>query len=106
MMKAIEYHAPGDIRVSSIPIPQCAEDEIRAKVDACAICGTDLKTYVHGNPRIKPPKIMGHEFTAVIETAGDNVEGFEVGQRIVMATSVSCGRCVYCSRGHTNRRAS
>lgn len=102
MMKAIEYHAPGDIRVSKVAMPKCADDEIRAKVDACAICGTDLKTYVHGNPRIKPPKIMGHEFTAVVETMGENVTGFEIGQRIVMATSVSCGECFYCSKGRTN----
>jgi len=95
MIKAIEYHAPGDIRVSSVPMPQCADDEIRAKVDACAICGTDLKTFVHGNTRIKPPKIMGHEFTAVVETVGKNVEGFEIGQRIVMATSVSCGQLCF-----------
>jgi len=101
-MKAIEYHAPGAIRVSTVAMPQCSADEIRAKVDACAICGTDLKTYVHGNTRIKPPKIMGHEFTAVVETVGENVRGFEIGQRIAMATSVSCGRCFYCSRGHTN----
>jgi len=101
-IRAIEYHAPGDIRVCSVAIPCCTDDEIRAKVDACAICGTDLKTYVHGNPRIKPPKIMGHEFTAVVETVGKNVEGFEIGQRIVMATSVSCGRCFYCRKGHSN----
>ncbi len=101
-MRAIEYHAPGDIRVSSVPMPQCSDDEIRAKIDACAICGTDLKTYVHGNPRIKPPRIMGHEFTAVVETVGEDVRGFDIGQRIVMATSISCGRCFYCSRGHTN----
>ncbi|TKJ38644.1 MAG: alcohol dehydrogenase [Planctomycetes bacterium B3_Pla] len=101
-MKAIEYHAPGDIRVRSVPIPQCGEDEIRAKVDACTVCGTDLKTYLHGNPRIKAPKIMGHEFTAIIETVGEKAEDFKEGRRIVMATSVSCGACFYCSRGLNN----
>ena len=45
---------------------------------------------------------MGHEFTAIIETIGGDIKGFEVGQRIVMATSVSCGRCYYCSKGHGN----
>ncbi len=101
-MKAIEYYAPGDIRVRSVPIPQCGEDEIRAKVDACAVCGTDLKTYLHGNPRIKAPKIMGHEFTAIIETVGEKLEDFQEGRRIVMATSVSCGSCFYCSRDLNN----
>jgi len=77
-MRAIEYHAPGDIRVCSVAMPCCADDEIRAKVDACAICGTDLKTYVHGNPRIKPPKIMGHEFTAVVETVVELISTAQV----------------------------
>ena len=101
-MKAIEYYAPGDIRVGSVGIPQCSKDEIRAKVDACAVCGTDLKTYLHGNPRIKAPKTMGHEFTAIVEAVGDKVTDFRAGQRIVMATSVSCGACAYCSMGLNN----
>ncbi|MHC4227298.1 MAG: zinc-binding dehydrogenase [Planctomycetota bacterium] len=101
-MKAIEYHAPGDVRVCSVPMPKCADDEIRARVDACAVCGTDLKAFLHGNPRIKAPKIMGHEFTATIETVGEKLEDFQKGRRLVMATSVSCGSCFYCSRGLNN----
>ncbi len=101
-MKAIEYHAPGDVRVCSVTIPQCADDEIRVRVDACAVCGTDLKAFLHGNPRIKAPKTMGHEFTAIVETVGAKVEDFQEGRRIVMATSVSCGSCFYCSGGLNN----
>ena len=101
-MNANVYYGPGDIRTERVPMPECGADEILTKVDACAVCGTDLKTYLHGNPRIKPPKIMGHEFTAIVETVGEEVEDFRVGQRIVMATSVSCGACPYCSRGLRN----
>ncbi len=101
-MKAIVYHAPGDIRVETVPVLPCGEDELRVKIDACAVCGTDLKAYLHGNPRIKAPMVMGHEFTGLIETAGERVEGFSVGERIVMATSVSCGVCCYCKRGWPN----
>ena len=101
-MKAVVYHAPGDIRVETVAVPPCGEDELRVKIDACAVCGTDLKTYLHGNPRIKAPMVMGHEFTGLIETAGERVEGFSVGERIVMATSVSCGVCCYCKRGWPN----
>jgi len=60
----------GDIRISSLPVPRPGDDEIRARVDACAICGTDLKSYVHGNPRIKAPRIMGHECAGMIEAVG------------------------------------
>lgn len=102
-MKAIVYHAPKDIRVDDLPDPTCGDDELLVDVDACAVCGTDLKTFNHGNPRITPPLTMGHEFTGVIAEVGAKaVGGFAVGERIVMATSISCGKCFYCARGWTN----
>jgi L-iditol 2-dehydrogenase len=101
-MKAVIYCGPGDVRVEDVPLPEAGADELRVKVDACAVCGTDLKTYKHGNPRIKPPLVMGHEFTGLVETVGSNVEGFIVGERVVMATSISCGRCRYCLQGWRN----
>lgn len=101
-MKAVVYYAPGDIRVEQVDVPVCGDGEIRVKVDACAVCGTDLKAYVSGNPRIKAPKIMGHEFTGIIDTIGEGVTGFQIGDRLVMATSVACGDCYYCKQGHRN----
>jgi L-iditol 2-dehydrogenase len=101
-MKAIVYYGVEDIRVEQIPIPECRDDELRAKIDACAVCGTDLKAYKSGNPRIKAPIVMGHEFTGIIDTIGKNVKGFKIGDRIVMATSVSCGECYYCKNGNNN----
>ena len=101
-MKAVVYHAPGDVRVEQVPVPECGEAEIRVKIDACAVCGTDLKAYVSGNPRIKAPKVMGHEFTGIVDAIGKDVKGFEVGDRVVMATSVACGECFYCKKGHRN----
>lgn len=85
-----------------IPVPSCGDDEIRVKVDACAVCGTDLKSYNSGNPRIKAPLPMGHEFTGLVETIGKHVEGFALGDRIVMVTTISCGECYYCKRGWRN----
>jgi L-iditol 2-dehydrogenase len=101
-MKAIVYYGIKDIRIEQIPVPACGEKEIRIKVDACAVCGTDLKTYYHGNPRIKAPKVMGHEFTGLIESIGNEVTGFAPGERIVMATSVACHQCSYCKMGYYN----
>lgn len=101
-IKAVVYHAPGDIRVEQVPMPECGTDELLVKVDACAVCGTDLKSMVSGNPRIKAPRTMGHEFTGLIESVGPEVEGYAAGERVVMATSVSCGECFYCERGYRN----
>jgi len=102
-MKAVVYHAPGDIRVEDLPKPACGEGELLVKVDACAVCGTDLKAHKVGNPRITPPLTIGHEFTGLIELVGTNAAGdYAIGDRIVMATSVSCGNCFYCHRGWPN----
>jgi L-iditol 2-dehydrogenase len=102
-MQAIVYYAPGDIRVEDIQKPTMQDGEILVHVDACAVCGTDLKSKFHGNPRIRAPLVMGHEFTGKIESVGDMVVGnWNVGDRVVMATSISCGNCYYCQMGHRN----
>ena len=102
-MQAVVYHAPGDIRVEDLPTPACGADELLVRVDACAVCGTDWKSFKHGNPRIKAPLTMGHEFTGIVVQVGrDAVGGFSVDDRIVMATSISCGTCFYCRRRWPN----
>jgi L-iditol 2-dehydrogenase len=101
-MNAAVYHGKGDVRCEAIGLPECREGELRVKIDACAVCGSDLKTFNNGNPRMKPPITMGHEFTGLVETVGSQVKGFSVGDRVVMATSISCGECFYCKRGWNN----
>jgi len=101
-MKAVVFYAPGDIRVEEIEIPVCKADEVLVKVDACAVCGSDMKAAVSGNVRIKPPRVMGHEFTGLIVETGAKISGYKNGDRVVMATSISCGQCWYCRHGHRN----
>ncbi|OGV69288.1 MAG: hypothetical protein A2283_23460 [Lentisphaerae bacterium RIFOXYA12_FULL_48_11] len=102
-MRAIVYHAPGDIRKEQVQVPECGKGEILVKVDACAVCGTDLKAFISGNPRILAPKVMGHEFTGTILVIDKKVKGaFRKGDRVVMATSISCGMCHYCRNGWNN----
>jgi L-iditol 2-dehydrogenase len=101
MMRAVVYHGPMDVKVESVAVPACGDGELLVKVDACAVCGSDMKAYKSGNPRMRPPIVMGHEFAGVIveNRAG---AGFSVGERVVMATSVACGTCAYCARGWRN----
>ena len=111
-MRAVVYYAPKDIRTETRPVPVAGDGELRVKIDACAVCGTDLKSYISGNPRLKAPIVMGHEFTGIVDTIGAgvegpsvedlSVEGFAIGDRVVMATSISCGVCYYCKRGWGN----
>lgn len=100
----VVYYAPKDIRVEpfgdAIPAPKAGEVVI--KVEAAAICGSDLKTYLHGNPRMKPPATIGHEFCGGIIALGEGVRNHRIGQRVTMATTIGCGECVYCKEGRTN----
>jgi len=101
-MRAVVFHASLDVRLEEVKKPQCPPDGLLVKIEACGVCGTDLKTYRYGNLRIKAPQIMGHEFVGIIKKSYADHKGFNVGDRIVMATSVSCGRCYFCQKGWRN----
>lgn len=101
-MQAVVYYGPEDVRVEETPVPQAGAGELRLKVEACAVCGTDLKSFHHGNKRLNPPLVMGHEFVGCVDQVGEGASGFAEGDRCVMATSVSCGDCVYCKKGWPN----
>ena len=102
-MKAIRFYDKGDIRIEEIDVPKLQPGGLLVKIEACAICGTDLKMYLKGNPRVKPPQTIGHEFVGKIVEVGKEVEGFSIDDRVTMATSISCGSCAVCKAGHTNR---
>ncbi|MDD4103061.1 MAG: alcohol dehydrogenase catalytic domain-containing protein [Kiritimatiellae bacterium] len=100
-MQAVVYHGQGDVRVERVPRPVCEQGGLLVKVEACAVCGSDMKAFKSGNPRMRPPVVMGHEFCgAVVENLAG--AGFAEGERVVMATSVACGECAYCRRGWRN----
>ena len=48
-MQAVVFHAPGDVRVERVPVPECGDAEMLVQVDACAVCGSDLKSSKVGN---------------------------------------------------------
>ena len=102
-MKAIRYYDKGDLRLQDVAVPTPEPGGLLAKVEACAICGTDLKMLLRGDPRVKPGQIIGHEFVGKVVELGAGTQGFAVGDRVTMATSISCMRCEVCRRGHTNR---
>ncbi len=99
----VVYRAPKDVVIEPMaeaPVP--GRGELRVRVEACAICGTDIKSFHKGNPRIRPPQTMGHEFVGTIEAAGEGAVGPRPGARVVMATTIGCGECRYCRAGRSN----
>ncbi|MHB1293580.1 MAG: alcohol dehydrogenase catalytic domain-containing protein [Anaerolineae bacterium] len=81
------------------------EDSVILKVHACAVCGSDIRIYHHGNPRVKPPQILGHEIAGEVVAVGANVTRFHVGDRVATGADVPCGECAWCREGLGNNCA-
>lgn len=94
-MKALMYVAEKELKVQEIPAP---EGDFIVHVEGCTICGTDLKTFLHGHPFFKPPTILGHEFYGRVEKAPAG-SGYSVGDYVVAAPYGECGKCEKCLAG-------
>jgi len=101
-MKAAVFFGPGDFRVEDKPKPDIGDEDILVKIEASAICGTDLRIFKRGHHAVHPPQIIGHENAGIVAEKGKNVKDFEVGDRVTIDPIVSCGCCYYCRKGITN----
>ena len=101
-MKAAVYLGPGRIEICDRPEPEAREDNLVLEIACCAICGTDVKLATIGHPRWTKQVIIGHELAGRIIHAGSRVQGFSVGERVTLATTLGCGHCPTCLRGLSN----
>lgn len=101
-MKAAVFEGIEKITIKEVEKPKCGKDNILIRVKSCAICGTDVRTYLYGKSNVKPPQILGHEVSGIIVEVGEEVRNFSIGDRVTVAAIVSCGDCYYCSRGLQN----
>jgi L-iditol 2-dehydrogenase len=95
-MKAAVFVDKDNMVIKEVPTPKCGEDEILVKVHSCAVCGSDIRIFHHGNSRVKPPQIIGHESCGEIVDVGKNVGRFHKGQRVAIGADVPCGECEFC----------
>jgi len=103
-MKAAVFHG-GDkgLKIEDIPIPQIGDDQILVKVAACGVCHTDLHYIEHGVPTFKkPPIVLGHEASGVVEKIGAKVTNVKTGQRVLIPAVLTCGHCSACRWGREN----
>lgn len=103
-MKAARLYGVGDLRVEDVDRPVISkDDEVLIRIHACGICPSDLRAYTGLRQPYRPfPYTPGHEWAGEIVAAGDGVEGFAVGDRVVPSWRVVCGICRYCMRGIHN----
>ncbi len=105
-MRAVVKYANGEgnVELREVPEPEVGDDEVKIKVKAVGICGSDLHIYKGdiGIPT-RVPFTIGHEFSGVISEAGKNVRRFKEGDRVTAENSrYTCGHCHYCMTGHYN----
>jgi len=103
-MKAVVFHGPEKgLKVEDIPVPKIADDQILVKVAACGVCHTDLHYIEHGVPTFKkPPIVLGHEASGIVEKAGSKVTNVKEGQRVLIPAVLTCGHCSACRQGREN----
>jgi 2-desacetyl-2-hydroxyethyl bacteriochlorophyllide A dehydrogenase len=105
MMKTFLLFGPQDIRLSEKSIPNHGADEVLVKPKFMGICGSDVHYYRHGfcgNYVPKKPFALGHEFSGIIHSIGENVQGLKVGDEVAVDPSMPCRICKHCCSGHYN----
>jgi L-iditol 2-dehydrogenase len=101
-MKALLLKEYRQLEVVDFPKPEIKADEVLVRVAACGICGSDVHGYDGSTGRRIPPLVMGHEAAGIIEHVGNEVSGFQPGERVTFDSTVYCGECDYCRTGRMN----
>lgn len=112
-MKAVVLIKPRLLELMDIPIPELSEkNHVLIKVEACGICGSDLRYWNGENPWSlhtlgrhidNPPNmVMGHEFAGTVAKVNSAEYEHLLGQRVGVQSFRSCGNCSFCISGREN----
>jgi L-iditol 2-dehydrogenase len=103
MIAAVLY-GKENLQIETVSVPKIEKGDVLVRVQAALTCGTDVKVFRRGYHArmIVPPALFGHELAGDIVAMGSDVQGFNVGQRVVAANSAPCLECFYCKRGNEN----
>ena len=93
-MKAAVYRGANDVRVEELPTPPIGPGELLLQVQACGVCGTDLKKIIHGD--LPPPLIFGHEVAGRVTAVGSGVQSWKSGDRVLFFHHIPCRSCDLC----------
>lgn len=101
-MKALLLSEPGRLAFTDVETPHPGPGEVRVRVAACGICGSDVHGYTGATGRRIPPLVMGHEAAGVVDALGAGVEDLTTGTRVALDSTVFCGACDHCRSGREN----
>lgn len=101
-MKGVILHAPHDLRIEEIALVSPGPGQVRIRIAAGGICGSDLHYYHHGGfgtVRVREPMALGHEIAGTVEEIGAGVSHLVPGLRVAVNPSQPCDACRYCREG-------
>jgi L-iditol 2-dehydrogenase len=105
-MKAWVLGGPDELTLVDKPVPEPKAAEVLVRVDAIAICATDIEIMRHGLPASVDGELpfnkgftIGHEYMGTVVKLGPTVDEFQVGDRIAVEVHAGCGRCSRCREG-------
>ena len=105
-MQAWVLGGPDELKMVEKPVPEPGRAEVLVRIDAVAICATDIEIMKHGLPAMveggspfNKNFTIGHEYMGTIVKLGPSVDEFQVGERIAVEIHAGCGRCPRCREG-------
>jgi len=100
-MLTVICDTPGTLRAEERPVPTRADGEVLVRVKRVGVCGTDLHIFSGNQPYLNYPRVMGHEFSGIVEQAAPGGR-LASGDTVYVMPYMSCGKCVACRQGKTN----
>lgn len=100
-MLTVICNEPGSLTAVEREKPTRKPGEILVRIKRVGVCGTDLHIFTGNQPYLEYPRVMGHEFSGVVEEA-DSASDLNVGDVVYVMPYLSCGTCIACRQGKTN----
>src|SRR5947199_3450750 len=105
-MKAWVCGDPHELKLTDKPVPVPRRAEVLVRIDAVAICATDLEIIAHGPPAMVQGGLPfnknwtpGHEYMGTVAALGPGVDEYRIGQRVTVEIHAGCGQCKRCREG-------
>jgi L-iditol 2-dehydrogenase len=106
LMKAWVLDDPGHLSLTEKPTPVPGRAEVLVRIDAVAICATDLEIIYNGPPALiegglpfNKRFIPGHEYMGTVVALGAGVDEYAIGDRVTVEIHAGCGQCKRCREG-------
>src|SRR5262245_66250041 len=96
--RAVEVASPGQLRLVQRTTSEPGPGQVRIQVEACGVCHSDSATVDGTLPGISYPRVPGHEAVGRIDSLGERVQGWAVGQRVAAGFLAASCRSRGCGR--------